>query len=253
VTKATGGTATETAGSRGAARPLPPAAEDRYRHEVLGVVLSVRDGRLHVLLWRRALPPFEGHWPLPCGPLGAGERLGTSASRHLAAKVDITETGFREITTYLRGSMRALRGTGPDTARQELWAYLIAYQALGLIVCQAALAADLDPGQISFTAARDAVQDAIATTPRRAKARTELIGRDLARRLITKHVICRTCPRMVKRPLFHFPSRQASTELASQNVTYRLSVTAPATTITKPPEQHQQAPPPRHEAQPRAA
>jgi 8-oxo-dGTP diphosphatase len=43
-----------------------------------------------VLLWRRGVPPFEGHWSLPCGPLGTGERLGTSASRHLAAKVDLT-------------------------------------------------------------------------------------------------------------------------------------------------------------------
>jgi len=163
------------------------------------------------------------------------------------------ETGFREIKTYLRGSMRALRGTGPDTARQELWAYLIVYQALRLIICQAALTAGLDPGRISFTAARDAVQDAIATTPRRAQAATELIGRDLARRLITKHVICRTCPQMAKRPVPHFPSRQASTKLASQNVTYQLSVTAPATAITNSSKQRQQTQPPRHEAQPRAA
>jgi len=163
------------------------------------------------------------------------------------------ETGFREIKTYLRGSMRALRGTDPDTARQELWAYLIVYQALRLIICQAALTADLDPGRISFTAARDAVQDAIATTPRRAQAATELIGRDLARRLITKHVICRTCPQMAKRPVLHFPSRQASTKLASQNVTYQLSVTAPATAITNSSKQRQQTQPPRHEAQPRAA
>jgi hypothetical protein len=115
-----------------------------------------------------------------------------------------------------------------------LWAYLIVYQAIRLIICQAASAADLDPGRISFTAARDAVQDAIATTPRHAQPRTELIGRDLARRLITKHVTCRTCPRMAKRPLCHSPSRQASTELASRNVTYQLSVTAPKAIAAKP-------------------
>lgn len=68
----------------------PLAGGDRFRHEVLAVVLGVRGGCLHVLLWRRAEPPFEGAWSLPCGPLGAGERLGTSASRHLAAKVDLT-------------------------------------------------------------------------------------------------------------------------------------------------------------------
>lgn len=43
---------------------------------------------------------------------------------------------------------------------------------------------------------------------------------------------------MAKRPLFHFPSRQASTELASRNVTYQLSVTAPKAIAAKPPDHH---------------
>ena len=60
------------------------------------MVLQVRGQRLHVLLWRRAEPPFEGRWALPGGPLGAGERLGTSVVRHLAAKVDVTDVGYLE-------------------------------------------------------------------------------------------------------------------------------------------------------------
>ena len=163
------------------------------------------------------------------------------------------ETGFREIKTYLRGSQRALRGVDPHTARQELWAYLIVYQAIRLIICQAALVADLDPTRISFTAARDAVQDSIATTSRQAKTHTESIGRDLVRRLVTKHVTCRTCPRMAKRPLFHFPSRQASTAPASQNVTYQLLVTAPALSTLTPEAPPRQTKPPQFTALPRAA
>ncbi len=69
---------------------------DRFRHEALGVVFQVRDHRLSVLLWRRAEPPFEGSWALPGGLLDAGERLGASASRHLAAKVDIPEIAHLE-------------------------------------------------------------------------------------------------------------------------------------------------------------
>jgi 8-oxo-dGTP diphosphatase len=69
---------------------------DHFRHEVLAVVLSVRAGRLECLLWRRGAAPFEGRWSLPCGPLGTGERLGTSASRHLATKVDITGIAHME-------------------------------------------------------------------------------------------------------------------------------------------------------------
>jgi len=69
---------------------------ERFAHEALAVVLQVRGDRLCVLLWRRAAPPFDGLWALPGGPLGAGERLGTSASRHLAAKVDLTDIAYLE-------------------------------------------------------------------------------------------------------------------------------------------------------------
>jgi len=60
------------------------------------VVLRVRDRRLDCLLWQRAKAPFDRQWSLPRGPLGATERLGTSASRHLAAKVDITSIAHME-------------------------------------------------------------------------------------------------------------------------------------------------------------
>ena len=60
------------------------------------MVLQVRRNSLHVLLWRRAAPPFEGLWALPGGPLGAHERLGTSVGRHLATKVDLTDIAYLE-------------------------------------------------------------------------------------------------------------------------------------------------------------
>jgi len=69
---------------------------ERFRHEVLAVVLQVRGNSLDVLLWRRGAPPFEGRWSLPGGPLGANERLGTSLGRHLAAKVDLTGIAYLE-------------------------------------------------------------------------------------------------------------------------------------------------------------
>ena len=63
---------------------------------MLAVVLQVRENTLHVLLWQRGAPPFEGRWALPGGPLRAGERLGTSAGRHLATKVDLTSIAHLE-------------------------------------------------------------------------------------------------------------------------------------------------------------
>ncbi len=73
-----------------------PLASGRFSHEVLAVVLQVRHACLHVLLWQRAVPPFEGRWALPGGPLGEGERLGTSLSHHLATKVDLTKIAHME-------------------------------------------------------------------------------------------------------------------------------------------------------------
>ncbi len=69
---------------------------ERFSHEALAVVLQVRRNGLHVLLWRRGAPPFEGLWALPGGPLGPDERLGTSLSRHLATKVELTDIAYLE-------------------------------------------------------------------------------------------------------------------------------------------------------------
>jgi ADP-ribose pyrophosphatase YjhB (NUDIX family) len=70
--------------------------QPRFAHDVLAVVLQVRPGGLQVLLWQRASGPFEGRWALPGGPLGGAERLGTSLSRHLATKVDLTDIAHLE-------------------------------------------------------------------------------------------------------------------------------------------------------------
>jgi ADP-ribose pyrophosphatase YjhB (NUDIX family) len=68
---------------------------DDLRHEVLAVVLQVREG-LQVLLWQRGKDPFAGAWALPGGDLGPGETLERSIRRHLAAKVDVREVAHLE-------------------------------------------------------------------------------------------------------------------------------------------------------------
>jgi 8-oxo-dGTP diphosphatase len=72
--------------------PVFPA----YPHEVLAVVLSVRDDELSVLMWRRAKAPDARHWALPGGEVGATERLRTAIGRHLAEKVDVREVAHLE-------------------------------------------------------------------------------------------------------------------------------------------------------------
>ncbi|MCX5355829.1 IS4 family transposase [Streptomyces mirabilis] len=223
--------------------PPPPLAPRGPVVRVVEAVITVRtdDGTARTGHYRLATTLLDPR------TAPAAELAATYAKRWAC------ETGFREIKTYLRGTRRALRAADPEAARQELWAYLIVYQAIRHIICLAALRGDdLEPARISFTAARDAVQDAITITPRCADAHAEQIYRDLSRRLITKHVTCRTCPRMAKRPLFHFPSRQASTAPASQNATYHLAIVTPdiANAQTQHQHEHDQR---RTATQPRAA
>jgi ADP-ribose pyrophosphatase YjhB (NUDIX family) len=89
---------TSAAPQPAAGQPPQPASSEapRFAHEVLAVVLQVRDQQLSVLLWRRGAAPFKGCWALPGGPLGADERLGTSLGRHLATKVDLTDVAYLE-------------------------------------------------------------------------------------------------------------------------------------------------------------
>lgn len=68
----------------------------RPTQATLAVVLQVRDGRLAVLLWRRAREPFADRWALPGGALETGETLEHSTRRHLAAKVDVRELAHLE-------------------------------------------------------------------------------------------------------------------------------------------------------------
>ena len=74
----------------------PRAKTDAPAHTVLAAVFQVRDGRLDVLLWERALDPCAGCWSLPGGELAAVETLERSIRRHLAAKVDVRELSHLE-------------------------------------------------------------------------------------------------------------------------------------------------------------
>jgi 8-oxo-dGTP diphosphatase len=100
-----------------------PEAKTQPAHAVVAVVLQVRDGRLHVLLWQRALDPYAGAWALPGGELAAGETLEQSIRRHLAAKVDVRELAHLEQLE-----------TRSDPDRNPLrWELATAY--LGLVPC----------------------------------------------------------------------------------------------------------------------
>ena len=70
------------------------------------------------------------------------------------------ETAFAELKTYLRGGPgTVLRSGDPAGVRQELWAFLVIYQAIRIVICAAAAGAGLDPGRVSFTTALHAIRD----------------------------------------------------------------------------------------------
>ena len=105
----------------------PQAKTPMPAQAVAAVVFQVREGRLQVLLWERALEPFAGGWSLPGGELAPGETLEQSIRRHLAAKVDVRELSHLE-------QLETLSDPGRNPLR---WEVATAY--LGLVP------ADADP------------------------------------------------------------------------------------------------------------
>jgi transposase IS4-like protein/DDE family transposase len=69
-----------------------------------------------------------------------------------------SETVYKSLKTHQRGPRQVLRSHDPDGIAQELYAYLITYQAVRRLMHQAAVAADIDPDRLSFTTALRAVR-----------------------------------------------------------------------------------------------
>jgi hypothetical protein len=79
------------------------------------------------------------------------------------------ERGYGELKTRLRGPEVVLRSRSPQLVRQEVFAFLVVYQALCSLRVRAAQAADTDPDRISFTVtlrlARDQIISQAAASP----------------------------------------------------------------------------------------
>lgn len=142
------------------------------------------------------------------------------------------ETAFRELKTYLRGPGRILRSRTPDLARQEIWAYLITYQAIRAVICLAAANRGLDPGRLSFTAALHAARTGCDGP---AAAGDETLAVPVPDRS------GRVCPRAVHEPSSPFPSRRNRKQPLPQHATYTLTITTPAQTTPNHASQHQHA------------
>jgi len=154
------------------------------------------------------------------------------------------ETGLGEFKTRLRGAGRILRGRTPDLARQELWAYLVIYQAIRAVICLAAASAGLDPDQISFTTTLHAIRRTLAlarTSPAAALAGTEA---DILTELIPRRP-ARICPRAVTRPSSPYRSRGNHKAPISQHTHCSITIRRPGQTP------HTHTDQPKHNGNPR--
>ncbi len=149
------------------------------------------------------------------------------------------ETGYREFKTYLRGPGRVLRARRPELARQELWAYLVIYQAIRVIIARAAAGAGIDPDRISFTATLHAARRTISTARASmdtALARTET---EILSSLVPQRD-GRICPRAVNKPVSPYLSKHNHTGPLSQHASYTATITTPSPTPHTSTHQHKQ-------------
>ena len=134
------------------------------------------------------------------------------------------ETGFREFKTYLRGPGRLLRGRTPALARQELWAYLIIYQAIRAVICAAAASRALDPDRISFTATLHAIRRTLPAARTRPRQAARQVETDILSQLNPRRD-GRLCIRAVNEPTSAFPSRNNHKDPAAQHADYAITIT----------------------------
>jgi hypothetical protein len=137
-----------------------------------------------------------------------------------------SETCYKSVKTHQRGPRAVLRSTDPDGVRQEIYAYLITYQAIRHLILQAATAEGIDPDRLSFTTALRAVRRwittaATATATVLADARTATLA-EISRD--QHHRRNRSSPRAVKRSQAPYPAKRHADQQASTHVDYLIEV-----------------------------
>jgi hypothetical protein len=126
------------------------------------------------------------------------------------------ETAYLELKHSILGG-RVLRARTPAGLEQEIYALLVAYQALRIAICDATISApDLDPDRGSFTVALHAARDQIIKAADVIAETTidlvGVIGRQVLDNLLPDRR-CRTSPRVVKRAISKFAAHTASGRL----------------------------------------
>ncbi len=153
------------------------------------------------------------------------------------------ETAYFGFKVSLRGSGRILRSHTPDGFDQELYGYLIVYQALRRSIHQAALTLGVIPARLSFTVALREARDSVIQARTTAGDTTySRMHSALSREIRPVRRPDRCSPRAVKRPSSPFPSQRQHPSAdgsvrTSLRVKYAVTITSatiPLTTAAEP-------------------
>ena len=112
------------------------------------------------------------------------------------------EAAIDEWKTHLRLSARTWRSQTPEGVEQELYGLLLAHFALRALIHEGALAADLDPDELSFTHALSVLQRSMWSFALTPLAEQEQLRQSLCDELLEERVPprpLRVQPRRVKR------------------------------------------------------
>jgi hypothetical protein len=140
-----------------------------------------------------------------------------------------SETSFKALKTHQRGPRQVLRSHDPDGINQELYAYLITYQAIRRLMHQAAITADIDPDRLSFTTALRVVRRFITSA---ATTTIAVLGQAVHRAVAEiiedqQERRDRVSPRVVKRSQSPYPSKKHATQPISTTVDYTIDIVPP--------------------------
>ena len=146
-----------------------------------------------------------------------------------------SENGYQELKTFQRGARTVLRSTEPDGVYQELYAYLITYQAIRSLIAAAAAAGDrVDPDRLSFTVALRAVRRWITTaataSPTVLAAATTAVLTEISQDQHQRRN--RSGPRAVKRSQASYPAKRHATQQTFTPVDYHIGLTPDPVTCT---------------------
>lgn len=119
-----------------------PSRSDRHKDRN-GIVVRVIEHTLE------GVPDAESMYRLLTTILDPEEAPATELAAFYHERWEI-ETALDELKTHLRGEKIVLRSKTPGLVRQEFFGFLMAHFAVGGLMHEAALKADVDPDELSF-------------------------------------------------------------------------------------------------------